>query len=100
MPAVAVLRPRPSGRPRPRLRPLLRAAVAGGRLDRADAQALAAGALELRRALHDAVDVVALEDLVVEQGAGEVVELVAVLQDQLHGAAHRLVGEVLLLLVA
>ena len=70
------------------------------RLDRDDAQALAGRAREARRAGHDALDVVALEHLVLEQLAGELVELVAVLEDQLRGAAHRLVGQVLLLLVA
>ena len=54
-----------------------------GGLDRHHAQAVAARALEPRGALHDAVDVAALEDLVLEQGARQLVELVAVLDDQL-----------------
>ena len=51
-------------------------------------------------AVHDPLDVLALEHLLAQQRAGELVELRAVLGDQAHGAAHRLVGEVLLLGVA
>ena len=46
------------------------------------------------------LDVLALEHLLAQQGAGELVELRAVSVEQLHRAAHRLVGEVLLLGVA
>ena len=72
---------------------------ASGRLGGDDAQA-AGAAPEARRAAHDAVDVGALEHLVAQQLGGQLVELVAVLDDQPRGRALGLVGEVLLLVVA
>src|SRR5204862_5528192 len=65
-----------------------------------NAQAAAGRAVEAGDAFHDAVDLVALEHLVAQQRAGQLVELLAVLGDDPHGRAHRLVRQVLLLLVA
>jgi len=49
---------------------------------------------------HDAVDLGALEHLVAQQRRGQRIEPVAVAEDHAHGLPARLVGEILLLLVA
>src|SRR4051812_28364463 len=77
-----------------------RAALGLPRRARDDTQADPAPALHPRRAGHDAVDVLAHEDLVAQQRHRELLELAAVLADQPLRGPVRLVGEVLLLVVA
>src|SRR4029450_9949974 len=69
----------------------------GGRHpQRGDARA----AVDDRHALHEAVNVVALEDLVLQELVGEGVEQVAMAADQRVRRAVGRVGQLLLLLVA
>src|SRR3954452_17018161 len=73
----------------------------GGLLRRRDApvrEGLAA--LDARHALHDAVDLAALERLVLEQLGGDAVQQLAVAGDEVPRAAVRLEGQLALLLVA
>src|SRR3954469_20060892 len=91
----ARLGPRPARSRRPFRRTLLAPRRGGDH-----AQAAARGPVEAWDAVHDAVDVPALEHLVAQQLLRQLLEALAVLVDELDRRAHRLVGEVLLLLVA
>src|ERR1700710_1694251 len=57
-------------------------------------------ALDARHAVHDAVDLPALERLLLEQLGGDAVQQLTVVGDEVPGSAVRLEGQLALLLVA